>query len=190
MKKEITIVSGLPRSGTSMMMKILEAGGISVLADQIRSADIDNPNGYYEFELVKSTDENSSWLNQGEGRVVKMIYKLLYDLPQNRHYRVVFMQRALKEVIASQNAMLKRRGEVCADPSQTHTLVGTFAAEIAACKKWLRESDNFSVVYMNYNKMLDQPAEQIALLNDFFYNKLDGNEMLKVVDPKLYRQRE
>jgi len=62
MNKEITIVSGLPRSGTSMMMKILEAGGIPVLADHIRSADIDNPNGYYEFEPVKSTDEDASWL--------------------------------------------------------------------------------------------------------------------------------
>jgi len=190
MNKEITIVSGLPRSGTSMMMKILEAGGIPVLADHIRSADIDNPNGYYEFEPVKSTDEDASWLDQVQGQVVKMIYKLLYDLPEDCTCRIVFMQRALKEVIASQNAMLQRRGENPSTPEETHSLVGTFASEIAACKGWLKTRPNFSVIYINYNKMLDEPAEQIAALNEFFDNQLDESKMLAVVDPKLYRQKQ
>jgi len=190
MSKEITIVSGLPRSGTSMMMKILEAGGIPVLADHIRSADIDNPNGYYEFELVKSTAEDPSWLDQAQGCVVKMIYKLLYDLPEDCTCRVVFMQRALKEVVASQNEMLRRRGEKPSAPEATHSLVGTFAAEIAACKRWLKTRPNFSVIYINYNKMLDEPAEQMAALNQFFNNALDTEAMLAVVDPNLYRQKQ
>ena len=185
----MTIVSGLPRSGTSMMMKILEAGGIPVLADGIRSADIDNPNGYYEFEPVKSTKEDPSWIPEADGKVVKMIYKLLYDLPDNCRCRIVFMQRALKEVIASQNVMLERRGEKPSAPEETHTLVGTFASEVAACKAWLKTKENFDVVYMNYNKILDEPAEQIEQLNDFFDNKLDKDAMLSVVDPKLYRRR-
>jgi hypothetical protein len=190
MNREITIVSGLPRSGTSMMMKILEAGGIPVLADHIRVADIDNPNGYYEFEPVKSTHEDPSWLAQAQGRVVKMIYKLLYDLPPDCSCRIVFMQRALKEVIASQNTMLVRRGEKPSDDSETHSLVGTFASEIAACKGWLKTRENFSVLFVNYNRMLENPAEQIAALNEFFNNELNEAEMLQVVDPDLYRQKQ
>lgn len=106
----ITIVSGLPRSGTSMMMRILEAGGMPVLVDHARVADVDNPNGYYEFEPVKTTCDDASWLRQAEGRAVKVVYKLLYDLPADRPYRVVFMQRALKEIVTSQNRMLARLG--------------------------------------------------------------------------------
>jgi hypothetical protein len=185
----ITIVSGLPRSGTSMMMKMLAAGGIPALIDDLRAADIDNPNGYFEFEAVKSTAEDSTWLNQADGRVVKMVYKLLYDLPSDREYTVVFMQRALKEVIASQNAMLARRGEKIATAEETHTLVGTFAAEVGTCKKWLRTKTNFNVIYMNYNRILAEPPDEIHRLNQFFNDKLNEQEMLSVIDPQLYRKR-
>lgn len=189
MRKLITIVSGLPRSGTSMMMKILEAGGIPVLVDNIRAADVDNPNGYYEFEPVKSTAENSSWLSQARGKVVKMIYKLLYDLPEGSQCRIVFMQRALKEVIASQNAMLRRRGEKPSSAERSHALVSTFASEVAACKRWLKTRENFDVVYVNYNKILADPADEISRLNEFFGNELNQKAMLRVVDPALYRKR-
>ena len=186
----ITIVSGLPRSGTSMMMKVLEAGGLPTLADHLRAADIDNPNGYYEFEPVKSTREDPSWLMQAGGRVVKMVYKLLYDLPQGRSYRVVFMQRALKEVIASQNAMLARLGKADAGGrGDEHTLVGALASEVAACKAWLKGHPNFAVVYVNYNRMVEAPAEQVAALNVFFGGALDEAAMLEAVDQKLYRQK-
>ena len=186
----ITIVSGLPRSGTSMMMKVLEAGGIPALADHLRTADIDNPNGYYEFEPVKSTREDASWLALAEGRAVKMVYKLLYDLPPDRAYRVVFMQRALKEVVASQNAMLSRLGNAGAGgPGGEHTLVGALASEVAACKAWLKGRPNFSVAYVNYNAMLERPAEQAAALNAFFGGALDEAAMRAAVEPRLYRQK-
>src|SRR5574337_153211 len=99
----ITIVSGLPRSGTSMMMQMLHRGGIPAVTDEIRSADEDNPKGYYEFEPVKKTKEDASWLARAGGKVVKMVYRLLYDLPGDYAYHVVFMRRNLREVIASQN---------------------------------------------------------------------------------------
>src|SRR5437868_1127771 len=105
----LTIVSGLPRSGTSMMMRMLEAGGMPVLTDKVRSADEDNPNGYFEFEAVKRTKQDASWLDDSGGRAVKMVYRLLYDLPVNRNYRVLFMRRNLKEVLASQREMLRRK---------------------------------------------------------------------------------
>jgi hypothetical protein len=186
----ITIVSGLPRSGTSMMMKMLEAGGIPPLTDALRAADIDNPNGYYEFEPVKSTGEDPSWLPRAEGRAVKMIYKLLYDLPEGLSCKVVFMQRALKEVVASQNAMLVRRGAAPSQPEETHTLVGTFASEVSACKKWLKTRGGLDVLYTNYNRILDDPADEIRRLNAFFGNRLDEAAMLQVIDPELYRKRD
>ena len=107
----VIIVSGLPRSGTSMMMKAIHSGGIEPIIDHIRKADEDNPKGYYEFEPVKKTKEDTSWLADAPGSVVKMVYRLLYDLPGNYDYRVVFMQRDLKEVLASQKKMLDRSGK-------------------------------------------------------------------------------
>src|SRR5690242_7444054 len=104
--KFLIIVSGLPRSGTSMMMRMLEHGGIPVLTDRVRTADDDNPNGYYEFEAVKQTRKDPSWLAGREGKAVKMVYRLLYDLPADRNYRVLFMRRKLEEVLASQRTML------------------------------------------------------------------------------------
>ena len=94
----LTIVSGLPRSGTSMMMRMLDQGGLPAIIDGVRTADDDNPAGYYEFEAVKQTKEDPSWLENSEGKVVKMVYRLLYDLPTDRTYRVVFMRRKMEEL--------------------------------------------------------------------------------------------
>ena len=105
-RDEIVVVSGLPRSGTSMMMKMLEAGGLTPLTDGQREADEDNLGGYYEFEQVKKMAQDSGWLEEARGKVVKVISRLLYDLPKTYHYRVIFMQRHLDEVLASQQQML------------------------------------------------------------------------------------
>lgn len=185
----ITIVSGLPRSGTSMMMRILEAGGLAVLTDGVRTPDADNPNGYYEFARVKHTREDSSWLVQAEGKVVKMVYKLLYDLPPDRPYSIIFMQRTLKEVVASQAQMLARLGRVPAGTSDEHALVGAFAAEVAAVRAWLRNRPCFRVLYVNYNRLLDAPTEPLAAVKAFLGGHLDEMAMRQVVDPRLYRQR-
>jgi hypothetical protein len=86
-KNTVNIVSGLPRSGTSMMMKMLEAGGMEALTDNIRKADIDNPKGYYEFERVKQIKEDQAWLDDAKGRAVKMVSMLLLDLPEGYNYK-------------------------------------------------------------------------------------------------------
>src|SRR5262245_12295550 len=106
----ITIVSGLPRSGTSMMMSMLEAGGLGALTDGIRAADEDNPKGYYEFERVKKIKQDTAWLADAKGRVVKMISQLLLDLPAAYQYRIIFMRRNIDEILASQKQMMVRRG--------------------------------------------------------------------------------
>lgn len=186
----ITLVTGLPRSGTSMMMRILEAGGIPPLIDNLRRADSDNPNGYYEFEPVKHTREDPSWLDHAEGCAVKLVYLLLRDLPDDRRYRVIFMQRALKEVIASQNKMLDRLGSAPAGPTDPRTLVGTFAAETATAKAWLKDRPAFHVHYVNYNHILEAPRQTLDTLRAFVADPmLDLDAMCAVVDPKLYRQR-
>ena len=107
----VTVVSGLPRSGTSLMMQMLAAGGVELLIDQIRRADADNPRGYFELEAVKRTRQDASWLDDAAGKAVKVIHLLLRDLPDDREYRVVMMSRDLDEVLASQQAMLARSGK-------------------------------------------------------------------------------
>src|SRR5574341_398925 len=110
--KTIIVVSGLPRSGTSLMMNMLAAGGLPVLTDSLRSADDDNPNGYFEFEPVKKlADGRSEWLPQADRKVVKIISALLEHLPNSYHYKIIFMERDLKEILASQRTMLSRRHE-------------------------------------------------------------------------------
>ncbi len=187
-KPFLTIVSGLPRSGTSMMMRMIEAGGIPALVDHIRVADQDNPRGYYEFEPVKQTKKDASWLNGSEGMVVKMVYRLLYDLPADREYRVVFTQRKLEEVVASQNVMLERQGKPGGDLPQDK-LAGLFRAELDKSYRWIDEQRNFRVLYVSYNEALTDPAPTVHAVNEFLGGDLDTGAMLKVVEPALYRQR-
>jgi len=184
----ITIVSGLPRSGTSLMMQMLDKGGIPALTDEIRAADEDNPKGYYEFEPVKKTKEDPSWLERAGGKVVKMVYRLLYDLPADYHYRVVFTRRRLEEVIASQNVMLERQRKEGGGLSDDK-LLDVFRAELEKAYQWIDEQPNFEVLYIDYNQMIDDPAGQVAKINDFLGGGLDTDAMNKVVDPSLYRQR-
>src|SRR5215210_2604024 len=111
--RPIVVVSGLPRSGTSMAMKMLEAGGLEVVTDGLRGADSSNPNGYYEYERVKTltAGDDTAWLADARGKAVKIISFLLTYLPESYDYAVVFMHRDLGEIIASQNTMLDARGE-------------------------------------------------------------------------------
>ncbi len=171
-----------------MMMQMIDAGGIPALADEIRVADEDNPKGYYEFEPVKKTKEDSSWLERARGKAVKMVYRLLYDLPKGYSYRVIFMRRKLEEVIASQNVMLERQDREGGGLSD-EKLLKVFRAEIDKSNKWLAEQPNFRVLYINYNEMLEDPAPQVARINEFLGGDLDTRAMMRIVDPTLYRQR-
>jgi hypothetical protein len=187
-KPAVTIVSGLPRSGTSMMMRMIDAGGIPVLTDQVRRPDQDNLRGYYEFEPVKRTKENPSWLDLAGGKVVKMVYRLLYDLPADREYRVVFMQRNLEEVVASQDVMLSHRGREAGN-LPTEKLIGLFKQQAAEFDAWVRKQPNFRTLYVNYNEALRDPRVTAEMVNQFLGGGLDTEAMVKVVEPELYRQR-
>jgi hypothetical protein len=185
----ITIVSGLPRSGTSMMMKMLEAGGLLPLTDHLRTADEDNPKGYYEFERAKKLREGDvAWLPAAQGRVVKAIAALLPYLPSSYAYRVIFMRRAMPEVLASQKQMLIRRGE---DPNKVGDaeLTRLFEKHLAQVDAWIKTQPNITRLDVDYNQMLKDPVPQVMAINQLLGGALDVNKMIEVVDPVLYRQR-
>ncbi len=185
---QYTIVSGLPRSGTSMMMRMIDAGGIPALTDNIRVADDDNPRGYFEFEPVKKTKEDASWLGRAGGKVVKMVYRLLYDLPADRDYRVVFMRRHLREVIKSQDVMLDRLrrggGQLGEDK-----LLGLFTQQLSEFDEWITGQANFRVLSVSYNDALRNPEGTVRAVNEFLGGRLDTDAMMRIVEPTLYRQR-
>lgn len=182
----LTIVSGLPRSGTSMMMQAIDAGGMEVLIDNFRKADDDNPKGYYEFEAVKRTKEDASWLETAPGKCVKMIYRLLYDLPDTNQYRVIFMRRNIEEVLASQKIMLERRGEKGGALSD-EIMAKAFLGQIKQFHDWVAQHPHFSVLEVNYSEMVADPVNQCQRINDFLDGRLDTQKMAQVVDPTLYR---
>ena len=185
---EISIVTGLPRCGTSMMMRMLEAGGLPVLVDGVRRPDDDNPHGYYEFERVKQLREDKTWLADARGRVVKMVSALLPELPDDHSYRIVFMERDLQEMLASQHAMLVRLGEP-GDERPVEQQVAAFRRHVTSLFTWLERRPNFAVLRVSYNDVLADPAGQIARVNRFFGGTLDSSAMGAVVDRALYRQR-
>lgn len=185
----VYIVSGLPRSGTSMMMQMLEAGGLPVLADFLREADDDNPRGYYEFEPVKKTRDDPSWLDDAAGKVVKMVYLLLYDLPADHHYKVVFMRRPLGEVLASQRAMLERTGNTGASLTDAQ-LTAAYEKEIEKIDAWLAQQPNFDVIDIAYPEAVSDPAKVAGKLNAFAAGALDEAAMVEAVKPELHRQKQ
>jgi len=184
----LTIVSGLPRSGTSMMMQMLDKGGIPALIDHIRTADEDNPKGYYEFEAVKQTKKDATWLKDAPGKVVKMVHLLLLDLPPNRDYRVVFMRRDLKEVVKSQNKMLERNQKGGGDLPDDK-IIEVFKMQLAKVYKWVADHQNFKMLEVNYNDMLKTPEPVVVQINEFLDGNMNTAAMLNVIDPTLYRNR-
>ena len=188
-KKPIIIVSGLPRSGTSMMMKMLEAGGIPPLTDKIREADKDNPEGYYEFEQVKQLDKGDvAWLAETQGKVVKVISALLKHLPVDYEYRIIFMRRNMPEILASQRKMLIRRGEN-ADDMDDVKMAALFEKHLQSTIRWIDSQSNVSVLYVHYSDMLTDPSPQIKRVNEFLGSRLNEVAMAGIVDPALYRNR-
>jgi len=186
----ITVVSGLPRSGTSMMMKMLEAGGIPPITDELREADEDNPKGYYEFERVKQMDQgDTGWVVGSRGKVIKVISALLKHLPSGEQYRVVFVRRNMPEILASQRKMLIRRGE---DPDKMDDaqMAMLFEKHLKQIDEWLKAQPNFRVLYVHYSDVLADPRPQIAKINEFLGSNLNIQAMAEAVDPQLYRNRQ
>ena len=185
----ITVVSGLPRSGTSMMIQMLKVGGIEPVTDNLRLADESNPKGYYEFERVKKLkDGDTQWVKSATGKSVKVISALLDGLPPGYQYRIVFMQRNMDEILASQKQMLINRGEP-ADRVSDEQLAEIFQKHLQKTTAWLAGQSNMQVLYINYNNMLKDPSPSLKQVNQFLDGKLNVEEMAGVIDKNLYRQR-
>lgn len=185
----IVVVSGLPRSGTSMMMKMLDAGGLPPLTDNVRAADTDNPKGYYEFERVKQLDKgDTGWLPEAQGKVVKVISALLKHLPSDHHYKVIFMRRRLEENIESQKKMLVNRGEAT-DTVSDEELKALLEKHLAMIDGWLNRQANIDLLYVHYHEMVEDSDSNIAMVNAFLGGQLNVEAMKAVVDERLYRNR-
>ena len=185
---DIVIVSGLPRCGTSMMMQMLEAGGILPMTDHIRKADEDNPKGYYEFEKVKKIKEDASWLESCYGKAFKMVSALLYYLPNDKRYKVIFMKREMAEMLASQNKMLQRKGQN-SDTISDEEMSKKLHKHLRKVEEWLANQNNIDVIYINYNDVINNSYENAQLVNQFVNGRLDVEKMAGSVKTSLYRQR-
>lgn len=187
-EQRITIVSGLPRSGTSMLMKMLAAGGLQPLTDGIRSADEDNPGGYYELEKVKQLGSENQWLESVGGRAVKVISQLLDTLPGNKQYKIIFALREMDEILASQRAMLQRRGQVL-DGTADAEIATAFRRHLHEVRRWLADQVHMDVLFVEYAKVLQDPLAVSGEIAAFLFLPLEVEKMAAVVDDNLYRQR-
>lgn len=184
----VIVVSGLPRSGTSMMMRMLAEGGVPVITDEIRRADGDNPNGYFELEVVRQLKEgNFAWLRGTNGKVVKVISALLEYLPQDYQYKIIFMERESRETLASQKKMLDHRGQT--SRMSDEEMEQQFHQHLAAVKPWLMRQPNMEVLYVKYNTLLADPESYCEQIAEFLDVPLNRSRMLAVPDKKLYRNR-
>ena len=183
---EIVIVSGLPRSGTSLMCQMLDNGGLEVVTDSIRTADTDNPRGYYELEKVKKIKTDATWLAETRGKAFKMVSQLLLDLPATERYRVIFMRRDLEEVLESQEKMLARLGRAAAP---RETMRPAFLAHLDRVFQWLGKQPHIAVLQVEYQNLVEHPAEMAETVNAFIGGGGDLAKMAASVDPTLYRNR-
>ena len=186
MGNEIIIVSGLPRSGTSLMMQMLDNGGVEVVTDHIRTADTDNPRGYYEFEQVKKIKEDVSWVPATRGKAFKMVSQLLYELPANQNYRIIFMERDLDEMLLSQEKMLARLGKTAVPGPDIKRL---FTLHLEKLRGWLAEQRYIDVLFVRYNELVERPEELAERISAFLGGKANSAFMAAAVDSSLYRNR-
>ncbi|MCW5803552.1 MAG: sulfotransferase family protein [Deltaproteobacteria bacterium] len=188
MSSEIVVVSGLPRSGTSLMMQILGSGGLPLAMDGVRAADEDNPIGYFELEAVKQLRAGQSgFLTDLCGKAVKIVSLLLRELPRGFSYRVIFMMRDLSEVLASQRAMLARRGVT--DDIDDETMSTALRTELVRVADWCASREDVTLLYVPHDRLIRDSAREVARVNAFLGGALDEVSMSAAVRPELHRRR-
>ena len=185
----IIVVSGLPRSGTSMMMRMLESGGLDAVTDHRRTADASNPAGYYEDERVKRLrDGEHQWLESASGKVVKVVSPLLEYLPARYAYKLIFMLRSVSEIVASQRHMLARQG----DPQEVddEAMAARYRRHLTTIESWLVDQPHLDTMYVRYRDVTEDPGGHAIRIGRFLERRLDHDAMVSAVDRSLYRERE
>ncbi|MEA3450494.1 MAG: tetratricopeptide repeat protein, partial [Bacteroidota bacterium] len=184
----IYIVSGLPRSGTSLIMQMLEKAGMKMFVDNHRKADESNPKGYFEHEAVKSISRNKAWINQAVGKVVKVVSHLLFHLPANYHYKIVFADRDLNQIITSQQKMLEKNGKV-SKASHSITLEMSYQKNLQKVDQWAKNHHNIEILHVEHSKLINNGFEEAKKIVKFLEINAQAEEMAKVIDKKLHRTK-
>jgi len=181
--ESLIVVTGLPRSGTSMLMQMLDAGGINVLSDGLRDADEHNPRGYLEFEPVKALLKDSNWLFEARGKAVKIVLPLLTALPEGLACRVILCERDLGEVLDSQARMLAR-------PNQHRDILrGEYARMLTSTKAMLSRRPQTQLLVVEHREAISQPFAMASKVNQFLGAGFDVQKMAAAIDPTLHRSR-
>lgn len=190
--KTFVLVSGLPRSGTSLMMQMLVAAGMDAITDERRVADEDNPKGYFEWEHIKKIGDQPELLNKEEydGKVLKTISMLLKKMPQEHDYKVIFMVRPVQEIAASQTKMINRLGTAGAELEEVDLIRGLRDHRDKSLA-WLRTAKHMDFIKVRYPQLMSQPEEVIAEITDFLGSDFlkEPQEMISAIDQSLYRNR-
>jgi hypothetical protein len=184
----ITIVSGIPRSGTSLTMQMLAAGGMPVLTDGVRNPDVNNPRGYYEWDPIRALQYRPEVIVAAEGKAVKVISSLLQALSHQYTYRVIFMCRPLEEIVTSQNKMLHRLGKDVPE-RLAYSALTAFQQHLQNIREWLSKQSNMVVLWMNYAAILEEPERSSLTISGFLSRPLKINAMVKQVEQSLHRER-
>ena len=186
---KVYIVSGLPRSGTSMMMAMLNSGGLEIITDNSRIADNNNPKGYFEYERVKKLPEGDiNWVKDARGKAVKVISALLKYLPDNYEYKIIFMSRDMNEILSSQSRMLERDGKN-GDSVSDEKMSKLFNNHIIEVMEWMQNQENIQYLVISYNDVLQEPEDNVSKIDEFLRLDLDKRKMVEVIEPNLYRER-
>lgn len=182
--EQILVVSGLPRSGTSMMMQLIATTGISIVTDEIRSADISNPKGYYEYEPVKKLMQNNSWMPQIKGKCVKIIAQLIPFMQPDLKYKIIFMKRDIDEVLTSQNVMLGKK-----DAPVNPVIKDTFQKQLEKVYQWMQSHSQVELLEIDYKDAIEDPEKVAKAVNLFLGGNYDEEKMKTAISPDLYRNR-
>jgi hypothetical protein len=184
LKDTLVVVSGIPRSGTSLLMQMLNNGGMEILADDKRKPDISNPKGYLELEAVKKLAQDNSCLKNQTGKAVKVISHLLKNLPEEQKYKIIFMNRDMNEIIKSQQKMLNKN-----EKKYSKELIKAFLKELKHVKQWIKEDPQKEMINLDYKKVVKQPMKAINKIIQFLGVPLDKQAMKEAIDPRLYRSK-
>lgn len=188
MDEPVIVVSGVPRSGTSLVMQMLAAGGVDIATDNIRKADRDNPKGYFEVEKVKKLKDDASWLKDIRGKAIKIVSPLLYHVLPTLRYKVIFVQRNMQEILDSQNKMYQRLQKSAPDIEDS-VLAEKFNLHLQKIRDWIRKKSNIECLYVHYREIVSDPLGQAHKIQEFLHLPIDVELMSKVIDPSLYRNR-
>ncbi|MBY9007851.1 MAG: sulfotransferase domain-containing protein [Candidatus Lokiarchaeota archaeon] len=181
-RDELIIVSGIPRSGTSLIMQMLRAGGMDILSDHKRKADKNNPKGYLELQAVKNLFKDNSCLVKQTGKVVKVISHLLIYIPKNQLYKIIFINRNINEIIKSQQKMLRENTK-----NYSKTLKKAFKKELSNVKLWINNQPNIELLNLNFKDIIKNPEKEINNIIKFLNISLNREKMINIIEPSLYR---